>query len=648
METLEQTRGLLGKIAGAELYRNNPFRRLGLSVLASPREVAKRCDQLRLSTELGISDSKRAFAPSRPPGVDQVRESAQQLQDPTQRLLFEFFWFWPIEYPESGDDPGLVALEKGDSEEAFACWCRALAQGRPAALHNMAVYFHLIALDWDLDDPRAARSDEEIWGPALKYWLRVQQGDGIWDRLRLRTQGQVDSGMLGNFPSELRTLLPAALAGINAQWALIFSERGLFERATQHSNIVLGLHGDPAEGRRALEACTPSCVRRLDARVAECRRGIEAAGEELLSSVLGLLSTCEPDLRIIEGFCGPGSQRARELCQGLCACALDALVSYQRKTQDNQGSLPLFLHLLDKPATTDLLKRASDAFEVVYSNAIVSGRLSEGEAPSDSACRLLVGCLLPSERILNFSTSARALYRVRFGALLARLSESSAGNPLAANLGARALAAAAALLQAPSGSPAALTPWVLEAPGCLLSIGPEGISLNGMRVPLRELVGLRYGLPAHSAPLLAWSSFTEAWELDFSALGAAPADILPLYTSAVVAVEHFVRPVLALTLLGWLRTGENVSIGELQLLREGLRTSSDSSAILIPFAHLLAGQDASSLHLSSRHPNSFSATLDCASVWNAAIIAQVIDTLAGDVETNANDRARIPSPGPRA
>ncbi len=532
----------------------------------------------------------------------------------------------------------------------------------------MAIYFHLTALNLDLDDPRAPLSDGEIWGPALRYWKRVLSRDDLWERLLLRTQGQVDSAMLGAFPAALRSLLPAALAGINAQAALTYAERGLPARATQHSDLVMGLHNDPAEGRRLLESCAASCARRLDARIAAGRRAAEAGVDGLIPAVLALLAGCEAELRIIEAFCGAGSPRSRELCQGLTACALEVLVAYQRKTQDNRGSLPLFLHLLDKPATPELLQRASEAFEVVYSNALVSGRLREGEPASDSACRLLAGCLLPSERILNFSTEARALYRERLGRLLARLADQASSNPLAADLGARALASAARLLSpssvtpsattstssAPTGVPMAPAPFVLETSGCQLSIGAEGISLNGHRVPLHELVGLRHGLAvapaqggAPAAPLVAWSTVHEAWELDFAALGARPEDVLPLYTAVVFALDCFVRPALTRTLLSWLHAGETVTVGELSLQRHGLRTGPTEESPVLPFSQLLAAQDGASLYLSSPPPQPFSATLDCSTVWNASIIAQVIDTLAGDLETSANDRARIPSPSPR-
>lgn len=633
LDTHEQIRGLLGRIAGPELYRNNPFRRLGLSVLASPREVAKRCDQLKMSSELGLSDSTRAFAPVHPPSVDEVREAAQQLQDPTQRLLLEFFWFWPMQYPEGGEDAGLAALEKGDAEEAFSVWCRGVAQSSPAALHNMAVYFHLTALDWEHDDIGSELSDAEMWEPALRYWKRILGNAAVWSCMEQRTKSLVAASMHGDFAHGLQACLAGALAGVNAQWAQIHAEKGLFQRALQHSEWVLGTHDNQSEGRRLLESCAAPAVRRIDARVADCQRQVEADTASALPEVIALLVTCDPEVRIIESFCGAGSARAREFCQSLYAGVLDSLVAYQRKTQDNRGCLPLLLHLLDRHATPELHQRVSEAFDVILGNAL-------GGGGTDAFCRLLAGFLLPSERILNFNTHARRPYRLRLGLLLDRLSTQLRGNPLAPNIGSRALASASTLL-----GPTPQSSFSIAASSCTLEISEAGITLNAHTVPLSEVVGLRHGIAASGTPVIAWSSFSEAWELDLHAFGARQEDLLPLFASIVFALDHFVRPVLVQTMLGWLRTGEELVVGDLRLRRDGLRLADTAQSERMPLARLMAGQDATTLHISTQGPRPFAHTLDCCSTWNAVVLAQVIDTLAGDVETSANDRARIPSPG---
>ena len=83
------------EIATPELYRENPFRKTGLSVLAGAREVARRIDKLKLSAELGTGMDHWSFAPEKSLTVDQIREVAQVLKEPAARLVHELFWFWP-------------------------------------------------------------------------------------------------------------------------------------------------------------------------------------------------------------------------------------------------------------------------------------------------------------------------------------------------------------------------------------------------------------------------------------------------------------------------------------------------------------------------------------------------------------------------
>ena len=60
-------------VATPQLYRENPFRKTGLKVLASARDVAKRIDQLIMSAELETGPEHWSFAPEQGLTVDQFR-----------------------------------------------------------------------------------------------------------------------------------------------------------------------------------------------------------------------------------------------------------------------------------------------------------------------------------------------------------------------------------------------------------------------------------------------------------------------------------------------------------------------------------------------------------------------------------------------
>src|SRR5271166_2724640 len=136
------------------IYRQNPFRITGLSVDASPKAISRHADKLKMMEELGQGQgaNSAAFALDPPPSVDQIRESIQRLKDPEHRIIDEFFWFWPERSAEGGEDPAIQAIVRGDSLKAYELWLE--RENHPdngfIASHNIAVMFHLVALDWTL------------------------------------------------------------------------------------------------------------------------------------------------------------------------------------------------------------------------------------------------------------------------------------------------------------------------------------------------------------------------------------------------------------------------------------------------------------------------------------------------------------------
>ena len=87
----------LDSIADLELYRKNPFRVTGLPVDASPKEIGKLTDRLKMFAELGNAWEHQQFAFSldQTPPIEEIREAAQTLRDPEKKITYGFFWFWP-------------------------------------------------------------------------------------------------------------------------------------------------------------------------------------------------------------------------------------------------------------------------------------------------------------------------------------------------------------------------------------------------------------------------------------------------------------------------------------------------------------------------------------------------------------------------
>src|ERR1017187_2760704 len=110
--------------ATKDLFRKNAFRITGLPVDATAREEARHNDKIRQLAELGKDPHTQnaAFPIKPPPGLDEIREAIQKIKDPEERLIDEFFWFWPEEFGNSQSDPAIQALAKGDSKTAIEIW----------------------------------------------------------------------------------------------------------------------------------------------------------------------------------------------------------------------------------------------------------------------------------------------------------------------------------------------------------------------------------------------------------------------------------------------------------------------------------------------------------------------------------------------
>ncbi len=78
----------------SQLFRTNAFRVLGLPIDVGIREITRHADKLQKMAEFGGASGLekhhvQALVP--PPTAEEIREAAQRLKDPEQRLIDEFF-----------------------------------------------------------------------------------------------------------------------------------------------------------------------------------------------------------------------------------------------------------------------------------------------------------------------------------------------------------------------------------------------------------------------------------------------------------------------------------------------------------------------------------------------------------------------------
>lgn len=215
------------KAASLALYRQNPFRVLGVGVEATPGQMKKRQQELTVLEKIGTSpeDIMASLGSILPLGgsidIDLLRQAFQSLQEPDQRLFNEFFWFWPVD-TASEKDTALWELNEGRYQEAVAFWKREFKRENSFAAHNLAVYYHLLALDMEylaiyqeFTDKQLEQKDE-YWRQAYQFWLACYDKSEVWEHMKERLQDIDDPRVDRLWIDAMREAMPAIILKTSA------------------------------------------------------------------------------------------------------------------------------------------------------------------------------------------------------------------------------------------------------------------------------------------------------------------------------------------------------------------------------------------------------------------------------------------------
>ena len=651
------------EMARPELYERNPFRMLGLSVLASPRDVAKRVDELKLAEEFGAGAPEWSFGPTQALTVEQIRTAAQELKEPVARFVQEFFWFWPENFPEdSTGDVALAHLERGETVHVVEYWQGAAMQGHLVGLHNMAVFYHRSALELEL---QAAPPEEEliqIWFKALRFWEKIAGVEAFWTCLRTRVKKLADARLTDEFVTQMRATLPEALAKICAGLAIAHGRQGWANRASLHAALVTHIHGDTTGARRALEEYAAPTARRIEARCVEADKRLASDLAAGLDEAVALLGHCDEDLRLIELLCGRTSDYYVEVSHGLVDTALDSVVRYQRETQDDFGCLPVLLRLLDMEASPELKARVTQTFDAVYKNSLSGGSRPpidlrdpevEGSLKNARAFQLIVDEILPGLERLGLGEVSKQAYAARAALLLKDLAVEAGLERDDMELALRAFAAALSLPvndelreSIESDQEHVQRDYAerkekelqVESEGSRLIVNRHGICLNDRWVTPSDIAGLRHGAlnaaeSGEASYVIAWrSSAGEAFELNRTNLLPDSSYVEEHYTRIVDSIYFFIVPGLIERLAGEIRAGQEAFLGMTRLRPDGVMLPGLTSHFWqkeepVSYARLETSIDGGRLIVSSQDNPRQAEAFDVASVWNAAVFSYVVEAL---------------------
>ncbi|MCK9588334.1 MAG: hypothetical protein M0Q93_03095 [Terrimicrobiaceae bacterium] len=351
--------------ANLSIYRNNVFRVTGLAVDATNKQAKRRADELKMLQEAGMQHAAQGavFALNPPPSVDDIRRAMQRPDDPEQRLIDEFFWFWPAVYGQSANDPALQALANGDSSAAYEIWQNGERDPDTGyvATHNIAIMFHMIALDWtnyhlaaDVDSER----EEKIrgyWKGAFERWEKVVEDDRIWDAVKERIRAIDDARLTTGFGRRMRDSLPEALDMINAEAALKFAELHRLDWAQDHITWMNESHqGLDDVDKTAAQVLAPTRNRVLQ-HIANAKEQIQNNPADGCNIAETLLDQAEPLEQLFEMFHGQDSHHKTELFDEVATTVNSLVVAFQNKASgDPRLAVPLYQRALSLATSIDL------------------------------------------------------------------------------------------------------------------------------------------------------------------------------------------------------------------------------------------------------------------------------------------------------
>ena len=366
---LAECRPLL-EAANLNIYRENPFRITGLPVDATLKQIARHADKLKQMEELGYGAKANtaAFALDPPPTIDQIREAMQRLKEPEQRLMDEFFWFWPETFGESATDPALQALSEGDMTKAYEIWESKEGSGPTAfiANHNLAVMLHIVALDWTVYHLNAevdAERDEKIrgyWRDSFARWENVPPDDRLWDFLKNRIRAVDDPRLTTGFARRFADTLPIALDKINAEAALRFAEQGRLDWTRTHVQFMHDTHEGLDNVLRTVDLVLTPLRKRVTQNIKSARETTRKDAKKGGEAARLLIDECGRLHFLYDLLHTSDAHQKTELFDEVATASVDCLVDYQKATGDNAlfvEVLSATLRMATAPAVRERLEK---------------------------------------------------------------------------------------------------------------------------------------------------------------------------------------------------------------------------------------------------------------------------------------------------
>jgi hypothetical protein len=231
-----------------DVFDQNAFRILDLPT-NSTQQVIQRQSQ-RLSFEAEFSDQiefqdSGKLTSATITKASTIRAAKMRLEDPENRLVDEFFWFWPIDSKRPHADAALANVRAGKFSTAETLWIQ-LSEWDVRARHNLAVAKLFRAISNLRESDLGAEEQLQAWRDTGQCWQTLLRDDEIWQCLFERVPELDDPRLTVDFVPEFRKILPVALIWMLYAAAVEAMEHGRKSQALHLKRIASSYGFDPA------------------------------------------------------------------------------------------------------------------------------------------------------------------------------------------------------------------------------------------------------------------------------------------------------------------------------------------------------------------------------------------------------------------
>ena len=368
---------LLTDAAQPNLYQVNAFRVLELHAECNLAEAAKRQKMLEIAAKTGAPTppgSGRAMPLATLPDNFSITAAIQRLQDPFSRLIDEFFWFWPSQPGNVANDPALQSLRNGDVQSAVDQW-GAQPLSDSAAVHNLAVLYHIMAMDLESLGAERTLTDVEknnlnlFWRQSFRRWSTLINSDSFWHRLEERIRSFGDTRLRPEAVGDLRRGTTQLLLMINARLAVAAADRGDYNTTQRHTKVMNDSGFEKSAILNVLTAAVDSLRDRLKTYVSNAKKESETDPIHANRTAERLINLATPVLSAIDQLL-PVDAPAREASHDEVALgALECLIPYGNKTEDWKGALLLTNRIRPLVMSTSGRQRMEENIKTLEENA---------------------------------------------------------------------------------------------------------------------------------------------------------------------------------------------------------------------------------------------------------------------------------------